>query len=175
MAKSSYLKYNDEADRAYGVAGMTITMVLLDGEDYLASVNLDNPIGEAVEFTPAFGFAGNPRLTATLAWRELIKQFELSSAMIMGNAVCRYYVGHSMPLPSTLADELRSFLRDEGNDLYQLESDEVDMMYTRTQRYLDRAFSHSAVSAVAHNFASALIERRSLSPGEVFDLLRELQ
>lgn len=174
MSNISPLRYNDENDRAYGVTGMTIAMLLWDGEDYLASVNLDNPVGRSIEFTPAFGFTGNPRLTASLAWRELLKQFELSMAMIMGNVICRSYVAYSRPLARDVNDQLRDIVRAEGRDACSLDEDEADIIFNKTQQYLDRVFTHSGVTSVARNFASALSQRRRLSSGEVFDLLAAL-
>lgn len=174
MANNPALRYSGEADRSYGVAGMAIALVLWDGEPFLASVSIDKPVGSSIEFTPAFGFTGNPRLSASLAWRELFKQFELSAAMIMGNVICRSYVGSSQPLSSTMVTALREVVRNEGRDICSLEEDEADLFYNKTQRYLDRVFSHSGVSSVAHNFASVLREKRTLSSGEVFELLSVL-
>lgn len=174
MSNKSPLQYTDETDRAYGVAGMAIAMVLWDGEHYLASVSIDKPVGESIEFTPAFGFSGNPRLTASLAWRELLKQYELSSAMIMGNAMCRSYVRASSPLASDVAAALRAIVVAEGKDTCSLDEDEIDMVYRKIHRYLDRAFSHAGVSSLAHDMANALTHRRRLSASEVFEILSAL-
>lgn len=174
MSEISHLRYVDESDRAYGVTGMAIALTLWDGEHYLAAVSLDNPVGESIEFTPAFGFSGNPRMTASLAWREVLKQFELSAAMLMGNAMCRAYVGSSSPVSSSVASQLRAVLRAQGAEICQLDDDETDIIYNKTQRYLDRVFTHTAVASVAHDFAAALMARRRLSSGDVFDLLSEI-
>ena len=174
MANDSLLKYADEEDRAYGVAGMTIAMMLWDGEPFLASVNLDNPVGRSIEFTPSFGFSGNPRFMASLAWREHLKQFELISAMIMGNTICRSYVRRSTPLSSDISSALRSFISEEGRQVCSLEDDEIEIIYNKTRRYLDRVFTHSGVTALARNFADTLHHRRQLSAAEVFDILSAL-
>ncbi len=174
MDKKSPLRYSDETDRTYGVAGMAIAMILWDGEPYLASVSIDRPAGESIEFTPAFGFNGNPRLTATLAWRQLIKQFEMSTAMLMGNAMCRSYIGSSRPLTSAVTAALRALVRDEGREVCSLDDDEIDIIYNKTHRYLDRVFSHAGVSSVARDLASAIATRRSLTAAEVLDALAPL-
>lgn len=173
MAKTP-LRYADETDRALGLTGMAISLVLWDGEPMLAALSLDNNPGEGVEFTPAFGFAGNPRLTASLAWRELLRQYELSAAMIMGNAICRSYIGHSRPLTSASTAALRALLRDEGREVCQLDDDEIDMVYNKTYRYLDRVFTHNAVTRIARNFADTLSRERRLTAAEVFDSLSDL-
>lgn len=171
---TSALTYADETDRTYGMAGTAIALVLWDGEPMLAAVSLDNPAGSGIEFTPIFGFAGNPRLTASLAWRELIKQFELSSAMIMGNAMCRAYVGNSRPLSSATTAALRALIRDEGREVCQLEDDEIEMVYNKTFRYLDRVFTHGGVAQVARSFAEKLANKRRMTAAEVFDELSVL-
>lgn len=173
MAKSA-LRYKDESDRAYGLTGMAVALVLWDGEPMLAAVSLDNDPGDGVEFTPAFGFSGNPRLTASLAWREMLRQYELSTAMVMGNAMCRSYVGASRPLTSAVSAALKALIRDEGREMCQLEDDEIDMVYNKTYRYLDRVFTHAGIAAVARDFADVLRTRRRLTAAEVFDNLSSL-
>lgn len=175
MSSHSPLRYDNEKDRTYGVAGMAIAMVLWDGEEYLASVSIDSPVGSSVTFTPAFGFSGNPRMTASLAWRELVSQFELSTAMLMGNAVCRAYVHKSSPMTSATALALQNMIREHGREMCSLDDDETDSIYNRTRSYLDRIFTHSGVADIAHNFAATLGKRRSLTAGEVIDLLDALR
>lgn len=168
------LRYRDETDRAYGIAGMAISLVLWDGEPYLASLSLDNPVGSSIEFTPIFGFNGNPRLTASLAWRELLKQFELSVAMIMGNVICRSYLGSSTSLSADKTSALRDVVRSEGKEFCSLDDDESDIVYNKTYRYLDRVFSHSGVSGLVEELAGSLKLRRRLSASEVFEILSAL-
>ena len=175
MTRKGNLQYSDDTDRAYGVTGMTIALMLWNGDQYLAEINIDNPVGSGIQFTPAFGFSGNPRLTATLAWRELFHQFELSAAMIMGNAYCRSYVGKSTPVADEVIAELQDLLRAEGRETCDLEHDEVDIVYKKTHRYLDRVFTHVGVTSMARDFARELMVRRKLSAGEVSDLLSDLR
>ena len=173
MSKSS-LRYSDETDRAYGLTGMAISLVLWDGEPMLSALSLDNDPGSGVEFTPVFGFSGNPRMTASLAWREMLKQYELSAAMIMGNAICRSYIGSARPLSSASTAALKALLRDEGREICQLEDDEIDLVYNKTYRYLDRVFTHSGVTQIARTFADELRNRRRMTAAEVFEGLAAL-
>lgn len=174
MAEKLSLRYIDETDRSYGIAGMTIALALWDGEPYLASISIDRPVGESLKFTPAFGYSRNPRLMASLAWREHLKMFELTAAMIMGNAMCRAYVGDSTSLNTRTADDLRAVIREEGLEACALDSDETDLIFNKTQRYLGRVFTHSGVSALARSLATELRNRRNLSASEVFDILEAL-
>lgn len=174
MINSTALRYKDETDRAYGVAGMTIAMVLWDGESYLASVSLDTPIGNSIEFTPAFGFSGNPRLMASLAWRELLKQYEMISAMLMGNALCRSSVYGATSMNSEKKQALQALIKEEGHERCSLEDDEIELIYTRILRNLDRAFSHPGVAGLARSLAETLQRRRRLTASEVFEILEVL-
>lgn len=174
MLNYTALRYNDETDRAFGIAGMTIAMVLWDGEPYLASVSLDSPVGSSIEFTPAFGFNGNPRLMASLAWREHLKQFEMISAMIMGNTLCRSSVHDASPLSNEKQQALRALIVEEGHERCSLEDDEIDVLYNRILRNLDRAFTHPGVASLARNLAETLQRRRRLSASEVFEILAVL-
>ena len=72
--QNSALKYKDENDRSMGLAGSAIALVIWDGEDKLAAIDLDSLPGEGMEMTPDFSFAGNPRLSARLAWQMMLKQ-----------------------------------------------------------------------------------------------------
>lgn len=171
---NSPLRYKDEEDRAYGLAGMTISMVVWDGEDMLVGVSLDNEPGQGLEVTPDFNFSGNPRMSARMAWQQLVKQFELSTAMLLGNAMCRAYVGAGHQLASSSASLLRALVRDEGRQVCQLDDDEITHIYDKTSRYLERLFSHSGVATMAHRFADDLRQHRRLTAAEALERLAAL-
>ena len=173
MDKDS-LQYADERDRSYGVAGMAVSLVLWDGESYLSAVSIDSPVGQSIEFTPAYGFSGNPRMMASLAWREMLKQFEMSTAMIMGNVMCRAYVGESRPVGVESRNLLRQYIGREGRELCSLEEDEIDTIFGKIYRNLDRVFQHPGVNNLVHDFARNLTARRRLSAFDVFEILGPL-
>ena len=50
----SHLRYTDEKDKSYGLAGMAISMVVLDGEEYLDGLSIDAPTGEGIELSQEF-------------------------------------------------------------------------------------------------------------------------
>lgn len=170
----SPLRYTDEKDRSYGLTGMTISMVVWDGEDMLSAVNIDNAPGQGLEVTPEFHFRGNPRMSARIAWHQLIKQFELDTAMLLGNAYCRSYVGGQRTLSAQVTALLRALVRDEGRSLCELDDDEISHIYDKTSLYLERLFTHSGVAAIAHDFAEALRRQRRLSAAEALERLSAL-
>lgn len=171
---NSPLRYKDETDRAYGLTGMTISMMVWDGEEMLAGVNLDAPAGDGLEVTPDFHFAGNPRLSARLAWQQLVKQFELNTAMLLGNAACRARVGAGRQISAQANSLMRAMVRDEGKSLCSLDDDEIGHVYDKTMRYLDQIFSHDAVAGIARRFAADLQRMRRLSAAEALERLSAL-
>ena len=68
-----YFKYTDENDKSYGIAGMAIALLTTDSEDMLASVSLE-PDDNSFEMSGEFFFATSPRMSAKLAWRDILRQ-----------------------------------------------------------------------------------------------------
>ena len=57
MDSTDSLKYKDDTDRSYGVAGMALAAFILDYEKYIASVSVERRGLDAVEFSPDFYMA----------------------------------------------------------------------------------------------------------------------
>lgn len=168
------LKYVDERDKSYGMAGMAISMMMLDGENYLEAMTLDAPAGDSVEFSHDFYFIGNPRMSAKIAWNEILKHFQISSGMVIANMMCRNYVQHRHKLPTDIIESLRAFVRDEAEEDCQLERDEADAIFEKNYNYFDRLFTYSQVHQAAHDLAAALVRQRRMSALEIIEQLRVL-
>lgn len=170
------LRYTDETDRCYGAAGMAISLVIFDGEDILSAISLDAPEGEqTMTLTPEFFFAGNPGVSAKTAWRQILKNYNLGIAMLTANLLCRYLVNRHTGLPEDVRTALHTLALEEGHDACQLEDDEIDAIFDKNINYLTRVFTHRGVHSVAHDFASALGTRRTLSRLDALELLQALQ
>lgn len=167
------LKYTDSDDRRYGVTGMAISIVALDAEQLLQSLTIDDD-QEAVTFVPEYYFAGNPRYSARLAWNSILQHFSLTTAMAIGNLMCRRYVHQGKPISRELSTQLLRVVSEDGRDTCSLDDDEIQSLFTRNFNYLHRLFTHSGVQSIAHDFARILQERRSLSRAEVIEELRAL-
>lgn len=168
------LKYKDEADRSLGLAGTAIALVVWNGEDKLTEISLDSAPGEGIRFTPDFEFGGNPRLSARLAWQLMYSQLRLTSAMVMGNVMCRSYIGNGRPLSSAARARLRALVHDEGVQACSLDTDESDSLFRELDDIMQQLFTHRAVADMARDFADTLVRRRTLSVGEVLDRLDRL-
>ena len=128
-------RYRDERDRACGVAGMVVALIMTDHEDQLAEVCLDAPDGELVRLTPDVYFCGNQRLSAKSAWTQSVNQFSLWVAMNVGNLVCRSFMVDCQMLNRSIEDQLRSLVQAEAADYCALEADEADNLLQRNLDY----------------------------------------
>ena len=168
------LRYIDEDDKCYGITGMAISLVIWDAEDVIASVRLDAEPDEVVEFVPEYYFNGNPRVSAKASWNHIVRHYQASMGMTLGNVLCRKYVHSHTELGADEKDALMKCLEDEGRETCSLESDEVEKMFNKSYSYLHRVFSHAGVHSIAHDFAKALKLQRELSRAEVVEHLRAL-
>lgn len=169
------LRYTDETDRCYGAAGMAISLMVYDGEEMLSAISLDGPAGsQTMTLAPEFFFAGNPGISAKTAWRQILKNYNLGIAMVTANLLCRYLVNRNTGLPDDVREALHDLAVEEGTDACQLEADEIDAIFDKNINYLTRVFSHRGVHSVAHDFASALQQRRSLSRLDAIEMLQSL-
>ena len=116
------LRYINEDEKCYGITGMAIGMVVWNAEDVLASVSLDAPVDEVVEFTNEYYFNGNPRLSAKVAWNHILEHYQVSMGMMIGNVLCRSYVLHESSLDNKIKDELIKYLDEEGRETCSLEA-----------------------------------------------------
>lgn len=174
MNSHNSLSYADDRDMTYGIAGMAITLVVLDGEDYLASINLDAEPGNHLEMSHDFGFKGNPRMSAKIIWEQTLKDLRLSVSMALGNVACRRYVLAGRTMTRNETEGLRTALRQDATEHCGLDFDEADRLFDSCLNYVDRIFSHSGIADVAHGFAGRLAERRSLSGPEAVEILATL-
>lgn len=169
------LKYTDDTDRCYGATGMAIGLMVFDGDDMLTSITLDGDPNEMVAMSPDFYFAGNPGVSAKTAWNQMLKNYNIGIGMLMSNLLCRHMVKDHKQLPQELHDFLHDLAREEGHDACSLDDDEIDRLFDKNFSYLNRVFTHRGVQSVAHDFASTLLQRRSLSRLDTLELLDALR
>lgn len=166
--------YADENDKSYGLTGMIISLNVLDSDDMLREVSLDNARGDSISFTPDFFFCSNPRYSAKIAWKEMVKQYQLLTGLVIGNVLCRYSVSrHARPDRRTLAD-LKALIADEGHDMCSFDDDEIDEIFDKTFGYLDNVFSNRSVHSLADSFVAVLRQRRTMSGSEVLEEMQQL-
>lgn len=171
---TSRLRYADERDKTYGLGGMAITLVALDGEEYMGGIALDAEPADSFVLSNVFGMRGNPRMSAKVLWSESVKELRMLASVALGNVVCRRYVLQHRGVDSADLEELRQAIRFDGNEHCALEKDEADRLFDSCLSYVDRLFRHPQMSSIADRFASHIADRRSLSAMETIEYLAQL-
>jgi hypothetical protein len=168
------MKYRDELDKSYGVAGMALGLSVFDAADLFTSITLDGDGPGAIEFTPEFFFAGNPRLSPRGSWQYMLGHFRISVGLAVANALCRRMVLDNDKADQQLRDQLLNAACDDGRDYCQLERDEVQPIFDEAFENMSRLFADSRVRKAMDSFADALQQRRTLSHIDVVDILQQL-
>lgn len=174
MNSHNSLSYSDERDKSYGIAGMAITLVVLDGENYLSRVDLDADAGSCIEMSHEFGFKGNPRMSAKIIWEQTLRDLRLTASMALGNVACRRYVLGHRALSAADTRSLRDALCQDASEHCGLENDETERLFDSCLAYVDRIFRTRGVSEIADAFAKELSSRRNMSGSEVSEILSQL-
>ena len=168
------LQYISDRDKAYGVAGMTITLVALDGEDYFSGIDLDAPAGEHIIMSHEYGFRGNPRMSAKIIWKQTMQELKLTASLALGNITCRRYLLDHKRVPDGELMALREALRYDAGEHLGMDSDEADRMFENCRQYADRLFRHQGVAGIAHSFAGRLADQHRMSAAEALEILASL-
>ena len=168
------LKYIDEEDKCYGIAGMAVAIMVWDGEKLLSSVSLDASANQALKFTSDFYFSGNPRLSAKFSWNRILEHYQLSIGMMIANLMCRNIVLRQTQVSSELKSLIYKYILEEGQEVCSLENDEIKALFDKSYNYLNNIFNHSGVQNIIFEFATKLRQQRILSQKEVIEALQAL-
>ena len=172
--KPIVMKYRDELDKSYGIAGMVLGLSVFDANDLFTAVTLDDSVTGGISFTPEFFFAGNPRLSPRGAWQYILGHYRISVGLAIANALCRRMVLDNESVDDKLRDELFNAAFDDGRNYCQLERDEVEPIFDEAFDNMKRLFGDSRVRKAMDAFADALQQRRTLSHIDVEDILQQL-
>lgn len=168
------LAYLNEDDRAYGLAGMAISLAAFDAMDRVAEVSLDAD-GPMVTFSNEYYFSGSPSISPKATWQNLLRNFRITSAMAMANLLSRSIVRMKEGMPEDTMDLLRKTMIEEGRESCSLDEDEVEELFRSTLAYSKRIFANPRLHPAIDEFARILSLRRRLSGREIADELHLLQ
>lgn len=168
------LTYINEDDRAYGLAGMVISLASLDAIDRVAQICLDAD-GPMVEFSHAYYFSGSPSISPKSTWDNLVQNFHLTTSMVVSNILARSLVRLKEAAPGEIMAQIYDEVRKEGEETCSLEDDEIENLYNNALRRSQRLFSNPRLHSAIDEFARIISRRRSLSGMEILDELRLLQ
>lgn len=164
------LKYTDDTDRSYGVAGMAVSAFIFDKEEYIASVSTERRDFEAVEFTPEFFIASADGLLPKAQWKHTLHQLELISSMLISNVMSRSMVRNRQELDIAHHDAMLDVLADYATDC-QLDDDEMEELFNSQYQYLNRAYHNSRVHDIIKYLVDKLSTQHTLNHSDLRDIL----
>ncbi len=166
--------YNNEDDRAYGLAGMAISLAALKALPLVAEISIDAD-GPMVEFASEYYIVTSPTYSPKMGWDNLVRNFHITSAMVISNLLARSIVRDgTAPEPDSL-DYILSEMEAEGADTCSLDADEVKALFDRTLSFSRSIFGNPRLHPAIREFAQIISRRRHLSGTEIEDELQYLQ
>lgn len=171
MSESFKMRYSNEDDRAYGLAGMAISIASLDALDRITEIFLDSE-GPMVSFTNDYYFSSSPSISPKAVWSNLLQNFHLTTSMVMSNIMARSLIRLGQEADKAIFDELRDLVRVEGKETCSLEEEEADAIFDKVFRQTHRLFCNPRLHPAVSELAGVISRRRKLS---VLELAEELQ
>lgn len=168
------LTYLNEDDRAYGLAGMMISLASLRAIDRVSQISLDAD-GPMVEFSHAYYFSGSPSISPKSTWDNLVQNFHITTSMVVSNILARSLVRLKEEAPGDILKEIYEEVEREGRDTCSLENDEIENLFNNALRRSSTIFRNPRLHPAIDEFARIISRRRSLSGMEVRDELHLLQ
>lgn len=172
--QSLTLTYLNEDDRAYGLAGMVISLASLNAIDRVAGISIDAD-GPMVEFSHEYFFPGSPTISPKATWDNLVQNFHITTAMVISNVLARSVVRLKEETPASLLNQIFEEVEKEGRDTCALEEDEIENLYNNALARSRRLFHNPRLHPAIDEFARLISRRRTLSGMEIRDELHLLQ
>lgn len=175
MDTTKALRYADETDKSFGLAGMAIGLMAWDAEEWLEGIDIDAVGDEAMRMSAEYYLCTAPKIAAKAVWEQNLKRFQITAAMTVANVVCRELAHQRHSRIQTATDStLRKLLTSEGAALCDLEDDEVSRVYGKSLAYCNRLFGHPGVCQLAEELADMLREKRALDAAKIWEILAPL-
>lgn len=166
--------YKNEDDRAYGLAGMVISVASLDALDRITEVYLDSE-GPMIKFSSDYYFPSSPSVSPKVVWNNLLRNFHLTTAIVLGNVMARSLVRLGQEADSGVFDDVRDLVREEGVDICSLDEEECDILFDRVLRHSRRLFFNPRLHPAVKELAAVISRRRRLSVLELAETLEMLR
>ena len=168
------MKYRDEIDKCYGIAGMSVALAILDAEDLLIGITLEGEGLDCINMVPQFYSVGNPLLSPASVWQDVFQRFQITLGMTIADSMCRKMLHDNGVVDKKLRQSLLDAACEEGKLSCQLESDEVEHIFDKYFKYMLQTFKNRYVQEVITSMVDTIKERRSLSSCDVLEMLGSL-
>ncbi len=166
------MEYRSEIDKCYSLAGIALGLMVFDAKDLLSLVDIDSE--QIAIFTPQFYFEGNPRISAKDSWQARYANFQIKMGLAIASTMSRKMILDHGEVDKKLRRRLLDAMLIEGNACCQLDEDEVEPLFDREFAHLVNFFSRGNVRKVAAQIAQTIQQRRTISGGEICDMLANL-
>lgn len=175
MSAPLTLKYRDETDRAFGLAGMATAVLVLRRWDYLDGVDLDALPDQGLRFIPAFFECDNQTLSAKALWRRSYHRFDFGLNMLITNVLARGIVRDGLrrlegPLTALMLQQALL----EGERSCDLDDDEVRYIFQKNLSEMSQIFAVPSVAHCVSALASDITRSRRLDRDRLMDHLQIL-
>lgn len=168
------LHYANEDDRAYGLAGMAISLASLDAIDRVVEFTLDSD-GPMVIFSNDYYFTSAPAVSPKAVWENLMRNFHITASMVLSNVMARSLVRLNEEIPDDVLSEIYGRIADEGRETCGLEDDEIRTFYDKTYYSQRRIFANPRLRPAIDELSRIISRRRRLSGMELRDELELLR
>ena len=168
------LYYSNEDDRAFGLAGMTVSLAALDALDRIVEISLDAD-GPMVTFSNEYFFSASPAVSPKSVWENMIRNYHITASMLVANVMARSLVRLGEEIPDDVRQSIHAEIEAEGRDECGLESDEIDSIFSKILTQNRRIFGNPRLRPAVAELARVISRRRRLSGMEIRDELRFLQ
>lgn len=168
------LSYSNEDDRAYGLAGMAVSLAGLDAIDRVVDISLDAE-GPMVNFSQEYYYSLNPVISPKSVWENLMRNFHITASMVVGNVMARSLVRLHEEMPQSVERALFAEIEAEGEETCGLEKDEIEAFYNRIVSRHRRIFANPRLHPAINELAGIISRRRRLSGLELREELAYLQ
>lgn len=168
------LKYKNEEDRAYGLAGMAIAAASLDSIERVDFVSLDSE-GPMVTFSSEFYYPSSQAASPKFTWKRLLENYQLASTMAVSNVLSRRYVHERTQEVDDMLSPLRDVIALEGKEICALDADEVEQIFDSVLTFSRRIFGNRRLLPLIDEFAGIIARRRTLTGREIAEELSLLR
>lgn len=172
------LAYRSPLDRAYGLAGMTISLASLDALANIVSVSLDTD-GPMVAFCNSYYYGYSQSASPKAQWVRLLQNYRIAASLVIGNILSRCLVQPAGTPgihadPSDMLNEAYRDIAADGRDICQLDVDEIRAFYRDILQSQYRIFSNTRLHPALRSLVATLQEQRTLTGRELAEEMMAL-
>jgi hypothetical protein len=162
-SKQYGIKYRNDNDKAYGVAGMALGLAVFDVSALSRGIDMDAVGFECLQFAPDFFFEGNPLMSAKDSWKHTYSHFQVIMGLSIANAMCRKMLLDHGSIDRKMRLLLLEAACNEGMLACQLEKEEVERLFDKYYSHLLSVFSNREIAQAVSEFATIIRQERTIT------------